>query len=396
MKRLLMLFALLLSFALAQNLEIHFIDVGQGDSVLVRSPSGQNVLYDGGDIGTTTLEYLQRLGIDNLNLVIASHNHADHIGGLPPVIRQYQPPFVMENGVPATTRIYEDLLSAIEEAGSSLLEPTERRITLGDVILHILPPPGIESWGQNNNSIGVLLEYGEFRAAFTGDAEAELFTWWAEQVPHLMQDVEVYKSAHHGSDNGDTPLSIDHFSPEVVVISVGADNRYGHPHEGALRLYDAVDAEVIRTDLHGTIVIHAEQDGSYTLTGERLNQPIEQSSSTAQPTQVPTTPASPQAGAGAMRIACVLYNPSGRDDGNEQVTLTVHEQVNVSGWYLEDEAGHRFTLPAGTVQVGERIVVPNPGGAVWNNDGDTAFLYDGSGKLVDEFSYGGGGERACR
>jgi competence protein ComEC len=130
-KLLLTFLVFIVTLGLAQDLEIHFIDVGQGEAVLIRAPSGQNVLYDGGDMGTSALEYLKYLGIENLNLVIASHNHADHMGGLPPVIRHYQPQYVIDNDVPATTRIYEDLLSAIEEAGSTLLEPTERRIGMG-------------------------------------------------------------------------------------------------------------------------------------------------------------------------------------------------------------------------------------------------------------------------
>jgi competence protein ComEC len=146
------------------------------------------------------------------------------------------------------------------------------------VSLQVLPPPGIPSWGQNNNSIGVLLEYGTFRLGLTGDAEPELFTWWYENVPHLMQPVHVYKSAHHGSEHGDTPLSMDRFRPEVVVIGVGANNRYGHPTDRALRLYAAVGADVYRTDLHSTVIVYANEDGSYRIETERAapTQPAQQ------------------------------------------------------------------------------------------------------------------------
>ena len=124
-------------------LRIAFLDVGQGDAVLIESPSGQAVLYDGGPAAETALRYLEQRGVDTLDLVVASHNHADHIGGLAAVLRRYRPRFYLDNGVPATTQTYRRVLQAVEAAGSQLLEPTSRRINLGDVVLHVLPPPGL-------------------------------------------------------------------------------------------------------------------------------------------------------------------------------------------------------------------------------------------------------------
>ena len=135
--------------------------------------------------------------------------------------------------------------------------------------MQILPPPGVESLGNNDNSVGVVLEYGAFRAALTGDAERAEMNWWVEHVPDLLAPVDVYKAAHHGSENGDSPLSMSTFKPKAVVIGVGLDNAYGHPTERALRLYQAIGAQVYRTDLQGTVVVHASQDGSYTVTTER-------------------------------------------------------------------------------------------------------------------------------
>ncbi len=253
MRRLLfLLLAFLFPLSLAQ-LELHFIDVGQGDSVLILSPSGQAVLYDGGRSPQPVLEYLEGLGIEELDLVIASHPDADHIGGLDEVVQRYRPRFYMDNGVPHTTQAYRRLLEAVQEAESQLLEPTGQRIGLGDASLQILPPPSNPSFDNNNRSVGVIISYGDFQAALTGDAEAEAFNWWVENIPNLLEPVEVYKAAHHGSDNGDTPLSMNTFKPEVVVISVGKDNTYGHPTDSALRLYRTVGAEVYRTDLQGFI-----------------------------------------------------------------------------------------------------------------------------------------------
>lgn len=247
----------------SEGLELHFIDVGQGDSVLIRSPSGQNVLIDGGRRKDDALEYLRSVGVTSLELVIASHADADHIGGLEEVVRAYRPRFFMDNGIPHDTATYRGLLEAVQDAGSQLVSPTGRRIGLGDASLQVIPPPGDESLGNNDNSVGVVVSYGEFDTALTGDAERLEFGWWQENVPNLLRKVEVYKAAHHGSPNGDSPESMAAFSPETVVISVGADNDYGHPSGTALGLYDEAEAAVYRTDESGTVVVTASANGSY-------------------------------------------------------------------------------------------------------------------------------------
>lgn len=251
-----------------QGLELHFIDVGQGDSVLIRSPSGQNVLVDGGRRDDDALAYLQSVGVESLDLVVASHADADHIGGLEEVVRYYRPRFHLDNGIPHTTQTYSGLLEAVQTAGSQLIDPTDRRIGLGDAALQVVPPPGDESMGNNDNSVGVIVSYGAFDAALTGDAEQPEFGWWQQNVPHLLRPVEVYKAAHHGSPNGDSPESMAAFRPGAVIISVGADNDYGHPSAEALALYEGVGADVYRTDLSGTVIITASSSGDYTVNAE--------------------------------------------------------------------------------------------------------------------------------
>ena len=265
--RLLLAFALFFGFASAQ-LELHFIDVGQGDSVLIRSPSGQSVLYDGGKSRGVPLEYLQRLGVESLDLVVASHADADHIGGLAAVVRAYRPRFFMDNGLLHNTQTYADLLLAVQEAGSQVIEKTARRIGLGDAELQVVPPPVDSALDSNNNSVGLVVSYGDFRAALTGDAEAPEFAWWQANVPELLVPVQVYKSAHHGSTNGDNAASMAAFKPESIVISVGEGNSYGHPEPETLVLYESAGADVYRTDESGTVVITATADGRYAVAAQ--------------------------------------------------------------------------------------------------------------------------------
>ena len=260
---------LALVVGLAAALELHFVDVGQADGVLIALPDGRHVVYDAGNDDGAMLRYLRAADVTELALVIASHAHADHIGGLPDVLDAFPPPFVLDNAVAHTTLTYERYLAALERSGAALLEPTARTLTLGDVRLHVLPSPREPDWGHNDNSVGVIIEYGAFRASLTGDAEARLFDWWIDTAPEQLRDVHVHKASHHGSANGDTDAALARLRPEVVVISVGADNPYGHPDPDALALYRGHGAAIYRTDHHGTVVIRAVSDGSFTVRTER-------------------------------------------------------------------------------------------------------------------------------
>jgi competence protein ComEC len=381
---------LVLSLDGAWALELHFIDVGQGDAVLIRSASGHRALRRWAPAGTV-LAYLRGAGVESLDLVIASHANADHIGGLVEVVNAYRPRFFMDNRIPHTTATYRRLLEAVAAAGSQYLEPTPRRIGIGDVALHVLPPPGEARLGQNDNSIGVVVEYGTFRAVLTGDASAAEFEWWSRRMPDLMTEATIYKASHHGSSNGDTRASLDAFRPEAVIISLGANNSYGHPTEEASLLYQSVAERVFRTDLQGTLLIDAKPDGTYLVQAERDAPPP---SGHLMAMATVTSPDG-QEGDHAVLIECILFDPDGCDDGSEVVTLRATEQVDVRGWVLVDKADHRFHLPPRMLAAAETLTVPNTGRPVWNNDGDTVFLYDATGRLVDSLSYSGSDSRAC-
>lgn len=268
MRRFLLTLAILL-LSLGYALEIFVLDVGQGDSVLLRAATGQTVLYDAGTAGANVLQQLQALGVSSIDLVIGSHNHADHIGGMADIVTHYQPRLYMDNGVPATTQTYERMLQAVLAANTELIEPTGQRIGLGDASLQIIPPPQISSWNQNDNSIGVIVSYGDFHFSLTGDAEPRQYGWWLENFPEMFSQVTVHRAAHHGSRNGDTPEIMAILRPEAVIISAGQDNRYGHPHPEMLELYASLGAAVYQTTEHGSITINASRDGSFTISTSR-------------------------------------------------------------------------------------------------------------------------------
>src|SRR5207253_9254709 len=163
--------------------------------------------------------------IDTIDLLVASHNHADHIGGMAAILSNTGVRYYLDSGVPHATATYQRTIQAVVESGAQYLRASDRTITLGSAQLRVLPPP--PSRDQNNSSVGLLVEYGEFRALLTGDSELYELQYWLnnESIPR----VNVVKVAHHGSSNGTSPEWVQRTRPELAVISVVARNSYGHP-----------------------------------------------------------------------------------------------------------------------------------------------------------------------
>lgn len=244
----------------ARPLLIRQFDIGQGDAALITTPEGRRILIDAGPGNGAVVMALAREGIDTLDLVVASHNHADHIGGMPMVFAAFVVKAYVENGVPHTTATYRRTLDAIErEAGLQYLRATDRVITIGTVTVRILAPPRSDGT-HNNNSVGTLIEYGAFRALYTGDSETpELMAWLASgRVPR----VTLVKVAHHGGTNGTTAEWVRATSPAIAIISVGG-NSYGHPAPNVEQLWAAGGAKVYRTDRDGPLEVAAKPDGSF-------------------------------------------------------------------------------------------------------------------------------------
>lgn len=253
---------------------IIFSNVGQGDAAFVVTPERKTILIDAGPSTGTAERMFFETTFDTLDLVVASHNHADHIGGLPWVFDRFVVRAFMSNEVPHTSGVYGLVLHAAQrEPGLLYLEPTERSITVGSVTLRVLPPPRRDE-SQNNNSVGILLEYGNFRALFTGDSELEELEHWLRTYD--IQRVHVLKGAHHGSSNGVTQRWIDRTRPASVVISASATNQYGHPSPFVIRAWEQAGARVYVTSRDGSIHIVGFKGGRHTVYTDRnvLSAPI--------------------------------------------------------------------------------------------------------------------------
>ena len=241
------------------TLRIIFLDVGQGDAVLIQAPEGQTALVDAGPRNVVPL--LQQLGVERIDLLVATHPHADHIGGMTGVIAALPVRFYMDNGDPHTTQTYRRLLAALDSRPDiTYLEATPRTISLGSASIEVLPLLPRGTAGLNDRSVALVVRFGDFKAFLSGDSEVR-------QLSHLVgqravPDVALLKAAHHGSDNGFTWEFLRAATPEVVVISVGR-NGYGHPRPEALAAYTSAGAEVLRTDMHGHVEVRGYGDGRY-------------------------------------------------------------------------------------------------------------------------------------
>ena len=243
----------------APFVQITFVDVGQADAVIIRAPEGQTALIDAGR--SNPLQFLNDLNIDQIDLLVATHPHADHIGGMADILNAMPVRFYMDNGQPHTTATYQRLLSTLQQRTDvTYLAAEPRTISLGSAELEVLPLPPIDATDHNNRSVGLVLRFGSFTAFLSGDSEVQELTHFLRQ--RVVPDVTLLKAPHHGSDNGFTPDFLQTSRPEVVVISVGG-NSYGHPRPEALYAYDAAAEGVFRTDFHGHVTVLGYEDGRY-------------------------------------------------------------------------------------------------------------------------------------
>lgn len=244
-----------LFIGLKEPFEAHFIDVGQGDCALVIC-DGKAMLIDGGNSGDgeKIVAYLKKQGVSSIDVLIATHPHSDHIGGLPYVVENVEIKSAYISPLVYTSKTYESLLDSLYEQGVQTRTPKAgESYELGGAECRFISP-GSGYDDANNSSLVLRVNYKDISVLFTGDIEDEA----EEQILKSGEKIKstLLKVAHHGSDTSSTEEFIDAVSPEIAVISVGKDNSYGHPSERVLERLGS--AELRRTDLEGTIVYVSE------------------------------------------------------------------------------------------------------------------------------------------
>jgi len=227
------------------EMTVSFIDVGQGDSELIQFPSGKTMLIDAGptDAGSTVSNYLRSRGISTIDMVVATHPHEDHIGGMSTVLNGFTVKQFVDSGYPHTTSTYENMLILIDKKNIPF-----RTVAKGDTIsldpsvsITVLNPPLLFSDEINENSVVLKIVYGKVTFLFMGDASS------------ITDHADILKVPHHGSNTGASSLlQID---PAVSIIEVGAGNSYGHPTATTLQRLQQTGSGIYRTDRDGTIIV---------------------------------------------------------------------------------------------------------------------------------------------
>jgi competence protein ComEC len=235
---------------------VHFIDVGQGDAILI-DKGDTDILVDGAPTSANVLAYLQGQGVDDIDLLVATHPHADHIGGLADVLAQYQVSEIWVNGDTATTQTYQSFAAAVAAEGATVREVTRGYTTQMDGLgLAVLDPTSQRTGDPNEDSVVFRLTCGEVSVLLTGDATSDSEA--SMLAAGLALDSDVLKVGHHGSSTSTSASFLAAVTPEDAVISVGAGNTYGHPAQETLDRLAATGATVYRTDLNGTVVLMSD------------------------------------------------------------------------------------------------------------------------------------------
>ncbi|MDE6220145.1 MAG: MBL fold metallo-hydrolase [Lachnospiraceae bacterium] len=240
------------------QMEVHFIDVGQGDCTLITC-DGHSMLIDAGDYskGTAIQNYLQKQNVKKLDYLILTHPDSDHIGGAPVIITKFEIDKVFVSNFEKDNKTYQKLIQALDNKRLKYTTPNVgAQYSLGTANITILAPNG-KYGNPNDASIALMIQNGENKFLFTGDAGEDAEQDILDNGIELSAD--VYKAGHHGSRTSTSQKFFEAVNPSYAVISCGEDNSYGHPHAETLNTFRMNGVNVYRTDEDGTII--ATSDG---------------------------------------------------------------------------------------------------------------------------------------
>lgn len=240
---------------------LHLLNVGQGDSILLKTIDRKYILIDGGPNSNVIDEMADFLPFweTRLDYVIATHGDADHIGGLVEVFERYRVDNFIYNGEEKQTLMFNQLLENVKKNNNKIIRAEAgQHIQVGCCsLLEILWPNKNPPQDSNDKSVAMIFKYKDFDIYLAGDLGYEIEE---EITTGLEKSIEVMKLSHHGSRTSTSEKTLTNISPEIGLISLGRNNKFGHPHEEVTNLLKEHNINILRTDLHGTISISS--DGS--------------------------------------------------------------------------------------------------------------------------------------
>lgn len=254
---------------------VHFIDVGQADCMLL-SCGDQYMLIDGGNTadGLTVRNYLRQIGVDKLDLMVATHPHEDHIGGLPTVLHDFETDMIWTTVITYSNYTIQNFLDTAAKKDVPVVRPIGgTTFMLGSALVTVLGPISTDYEDVNNFSLVLMVEFEDTRFLFTGDmeieAEGDMLNFWGEDFDWKC---DVLKAGHHGSYSSSGYRLLREVDPTWAVISCGYQNDYGHPHDSTLSRFRDAEVTLFRLDLMSTVVAlsngqtvsFAWTNGSYT------------------------------------------------------------------------------------------------------------------------------------
>ncbi len=241
------------------NLKVHFIDVGQGDSIFIELPNDEVMLIDAGESSEEekVYNYITNLGYNNIDYVVGTHPHTDHIGGLEYIINNINVENIYMPKAVSTSKTFESLLNTITNKNLKVkVAKANVNIISSDNLNVFIIAPNSESYSNLNNYSAVIkINYYNNSFLFLGDDEV-----LSEEEITSDVGADVIKVGHHGSDSSSSLEFLNKVKPKYAIISVGANNQYNHPYDSIISRYEIIGAQVYRTDLNGTIV--ATSDGT--------------------------------------------------------------------------------------------------------------------------------------
>ncbi len=257
-------------FPIGRAVELHMIDVGQGDALALRATDGSWVLFDAGDSWRSgdageriVLPYLKRRG-GSVRAILLSHAHDDHVGGAATVIRRTRPSVLIDGGYVTSSGSYRAALAAAHQYGVRWwhVRPGDSLVVPGATVRVLAPDSAwaVAMGDPNEASVVTRVDVGAWRALLTGDAEAGEEGWMVRNYGAMELTADILKVGHHGSETSSSGTLLDAVRPRVALVSVGEGNTYGHPSGDVIRSLEARQAHVLRTDHHGSVVVRFERD----------------------------------------------------------------------------------------------------------------------------------------